>query len=75
LEIVKEKQPELVDEVDFYIVGCRHNQTANLLWRYVDYTPVFFASNRSHALLTIFSLAWSPLAMVLETSLATPTEA
>lgn len=38
LKIVREKQPELVDDVDYYIVGCRHNQTANLLWRFVDKT-------------------------------------
>ncbi|KAI1158631.1 terpenoid synthase [Nemania serpens] len=35
LEIVRVKQPELVGDVHFYIVGCRHNQTANLLWSLV----------------------------------------
>ena len=35
LEIVKQKQPELVEDVESYMTGCRYNQTANLLWRYV----------------------------------------
>ncbi|KAK5629884.1 hypothetical protein RRF57_005599 [Xylaria bambusicola] len=35
LAIVKEKQPEVLADVEYYIEGCRHNQTANLLWSLV----------------------------------------
>ncbi|KAI1345611.1 terpenoid synthase [Xylaria sp. FL0043] len=33
--IVQEKQPEVVEDLKYYIVGCRHNQMANLLWSLV----------------------------------------
>lgn len=33
--IIDEKSPELQDQVEKYITGCRYNQTANLFWRYV----------------------------------------
>ena len=32
---VKSTSPDLTDEIASYIKGCRYNQMANLLWRYV----------------------------------------
>ena len=32
---VKSTSPDLTDEIVSYVQGCRYNQMANLLWRYV----------------------------------------
>ena len=32
---VKFSSPDLTDDIASYIKGCRYNQTANFLWRYV----------------------------------------
>lgn len=35
LEEIKLTHPDKVDELASFIVGCRYNQMANFLWRYV----------------------------------------
>lgn len=35
---VKSTSPDQTDDVASYILGCRYNQMANLLWRYVQHS-------------------------------------